>query len=614
MFFKPEYEEITEKIKVCFTKNTCIEIGNTNVSEYIKDLFSERVKKIRYNSSSDSICCCKIIFKFGIPENLAKKCKATGNGEEYALVLGEKTYIYANSDKGFLYGFHNLMSLISDNKNYACTVYDYPVCSVRGYRVYLPGRENFSNFKKTIDFISEYRYNAIIIEIGGAMEYKRHPEINTRWIEFCKEVYSDPERADEIQHKMYPWEKDSIHCENGDGEVLTQDECRTLAEYCKSRGLEVIPEVPTMSHSDYICMAHPEISERADDKYPDAYCPNHPDTYKYVFDIIDEVVEVFNPKQIHIGHDELYSIGCCDRCKGTPPEVLYTDDIKKIKEYLYSKNIKTSMWGEKLLKAFTKAGTPCGGNVRGGFKNGGQWFSPPLWKCRDLMPDGIMFMNWFWDYGKSHDKVFHDRKYEMAFGNLSVIFADDWRERIKQGAKGAWVSNWGSFDEEYMQRNIQYFDLISGAYALWNSDYSEKNQKSLLKKTMREAYKYKWRDAEDIIRIKHRTDKNIEHEYFWCGVFIKDEKYLIGKYEVSYSDGTKFYLPVKYGTNIGSKYMRNYPLDRELMQLTGAVLPCGKNGDFFYECKYVNPSPCCDIVSIKYISVNNEYNVEYEVL
>jgi hexosaminidase len=47
-------------------------------------------------------------------------------------------------------------------------------------------------------------------------------------------------------------------------------------------------------------MAHPEIREREGDAYPDTYCPNHPDTYPLVFDVLEEVIEVFEPKVINI--------------------------------------------------------------------------------------------------------------------------------------------------------------------------------------------------------------------------------------------------------------------------------------------------------------------------
>ena len=610
MFFKPKYLN-QSKEKVIYSLSTAFCCGSYAVSDYLEEIYSSCAKRGR--ASGKGITCESIKFSIGIPDEVQKTCPDFSTEEAFAIVFGKTTYIYGGSERGLVYGMHTLKSLINSDKCYEGLLYDAPVCSERGYRVYLPGRENIPVFKKMIDYIVEYRYNSVVLEIGGAMEYKRHPEFKDKWIEFCDEVYADPKRAEVIQRRTYPWEKNSIHCENGDGQVLTQDECRELAEYCRSRGIEVIPEVPTMSHSDYICLAHPEIAERQEDAYPDTYCPNHPDTYKYVFDIIDEVVEVFGPKQIHIGHDECYAIGVCERCKSTDPVELYVGDIKKIKEYLDTKNVKTSMWAEKLLKAFTASGTPIGGNPCGGFKNGGQWFNPPLWKCRDLLPQDMKYVHWYWEFGDHHDRVYHDREYEMHFGNLSAIFINNWKKRIGWGAKGGWVSNWGSFEEEYMQRNKQYFDLISGAYAFWNDDFDSSKKEKLLKITFKEAYKHKWENEKNVIKIRHRTKENIPHEYFWCGVFIEDGKYLLGNYEVEYADGTKALLPVKYGTNIGACTMPSYPLSRELFQLAGSVLPIGENGDFFYECKYKNPNPKSKIMGIKYVPIKQEFTVEYEV-
>lgn len=611
MFFVPDYLKKTGNERVFFSRTTAIKIEDSAVSEYIKSSLSETFGKKEPNKRG--MQCKKIVFEKSIPERLKDRL-ANDNGEGFAVETGEISRIYSNTDRGLVYGLHTLIRLAEEKKCFkGSLLVDSPVCVDRGYRVYLPGRENIPYFKKMIDFLAEYRYNKVILEIGGAMEYKRHPEINEKWVEFCKEVYSDPNRAEVIQRRTYPWEKNSIHCENGDGGVLTQDECRDIAEYCASRGIEVVPEVPTLSHADYICLAHPEIAERQDDAYPDTYCPNHPDTYKYVFDVIDEVIEVFRPKQIHIGHDEAYTLGVCDRCKHTNPVDLYVYDINKINGYLKQKGIKASMWAEKLLKAFTASGTPIGGNANGGFKNGGQWSCPPLWRCRDLLPKDMKYIHWYWEFGDHHDRVYHDREYDMSFGNLSALFIDNWKKRIEWGAKGGWVSNWGSFEREYMQRNLQYFKLISGSYAFWNREFDSENKKKTLKNTFKEAYRFGNRDKKSVIKIRHRTDKGMPHEYFWCGVFIEDEKYLIGRYEVTYTDGAKAYLPVKYGTNIGCRSMAGYPLSKELMQLASEVLPIGENGDMFYECSYENPYPEKTVESIEYIPIKPEFDVEYTV-
>ena len=230
------------------------------------------------------------------------------------------------------------------------------------------------------------------------------------------------------------------------------------------------------------------------------------------------------------------------------------------------------------------------------------------------MPEGLQFINWYWIFGKKHDRVYHDRGYEMAFGNFSAVLVESWKERVGWGCRGGWVSNWGSFEEEYMQRNCQYFDLISGAYLFWTDGYDDCDKQKLLNMTFKAAYEHKWKEEKNVIVIKHRTLENMKHVYFWCGIFIEDEKYVIGNYEVEYEDGTKVYLPVKYGTNIGAKQMPKDTVTQEYFQLSGSTLPSGKNGDLTYECKYTDPNPKSKISSVKYVPIMKEYTVEFELL
>ena len=78
----------------------------------------------------------------------------------------------------------------------------------------------------------------------------------------------------------------------------------------------MIPEVPSLGHCDYLMMGNPDIAERADDPYPDTYCPSNPKSYQILFDVIDEIIDVFEPSIMNIGHDEYYTIGVCEKCRG----------------------------------------------------------------------------------------------------------------------------------------------------------------------------------------------------------------------------------------------------------------------------------------------------------
>lgn len=580
-----------------FGKDCRIRAEGLMLPEYALEVLHKRLLGVTVGE----VTCEEITFKKGYPAAVKKRIAAAQydvtSSEGFAILLGKKTTVYALQEGAFVFAAATLLQL-ADFGELACGfIYDAPELDTRGYRVFLPGRSHFADFKRIVDLLAYYKYNSMILEIGGAMEYKRHPRINERWAEFCKEVHAYSGRAREIQTKLYPWRKNAIHCDNAEGDVLTQEECRELAAYCRSRGLEVIPECPTYSHCDYLVMAYPELREREGDAYPDTYCSRHPDVYKYVFDILDEVIEVFAPKRINIGHDEMYSIGACERCRSIKPHVLYAEDVHKINDYLKSRGVATIMWGEKVLNARA----PVTHRRYGGAGSGkGINRVPMLYPCRDLLPKDVTYLHWYWNFNAQYDKVYHERGFKVIFGNLSVLEIEDWSRRVAQGIRGAFVSNWGSFLEEYMQRNIQYLDLISGAYAFWCADFEALGKHRQLMLAMRECHRIKIAHTKAPLYITHTAHMYMPHTYFYDGMFIEDEKYLLGQYELTYTDGTSALLPVKYGTHIGAYSQKEPVSDRAFKQVAYTTMPKGYREGFAYECVYEDPHPEGQISSITF--------------
>lgn len=342
MFVEPKYRRSTGE-KVYFSNN--IQIAGAMAGEWML----ERVS--RFKVEDDGIACEKIFVENEIPAEIASSIpeyEADENG--FVLDIGEVTHIYAG-EKALHTAFATLEQLCIEGLT-KTLLWDKPFCALRGYRLYTPAREQIELFKQTIDMLEFYRFNAVIVEVGAAMEYKSHPEINESWIEFCKDMRSKSGRSLEIQEQTFDWQKNSIHADNCLGGFLSQDEMREIVEYCKEHGIEVIPEMPSLSHSDYLLLPHPELAERAEDPYPDTYCPSNPKTYELLFDLLEEVIDVFKPSIVNIGHDEYYSIGLCDHCKNTPAEELFAGDIIKIHDFLAERGVKTMMWGDKLLNNF----------------------------------------------------------------------------------------------------------------------------------------------------------------------------------------------------------------------------------------------------------------------
>jgi len=584
--------------RVVFTENTEIFVETCEYERYIVS----QLKALRAAPDAGAVACGSIRFLLGIPEEIRamveEQGKMAGSDEEYVLILGRESFVYAPGPLGFLRALSTLMQRSVSGGIREGMIYDYPACPERGYRVFLPGSDTFEDFKKMVDLLVYFKIKSLIVEIGGAMEYKRHPKINEKWVEYCRDANSYSGRVDEIQYGQ-GWEKNIIHCENGDGGYISQEKCRELASYCRERGIEIIPEVPTLSHADYICLAYPEIAERDNDPYPDTYCPSHPKTYGIVFDILDEVMDVFQPKRINIGHDELYTACVCERCRDKSPADIYAEDVTKISEYLAKRGVGTMMWGEKLLRARW--------DERDGVKVGG-WFDekdhrgivykiPDLYECADKMPKGITYLNWYYVFGDHLDDEYHSRNYPVVFGNFTVASCKNFRARIRRGVLGGYVSNWGTNAWELMQKNHALFDLASAALALWSDRYDDNMLKELHAETFAELFHLHNSNIKHAIKVRHNTNFQSSYVRQQNGVFAEDNN-LLGNYEIRYCDGSKAYLPVKYGTNIGYRFS-NTPAG--LKELSYSVLPMRYPDGYLYEHWYENPCPEKTIEEIAYI-------------
>lgn len=468
---------------------------------------------------------------------------------------------------------------------------DCPDRGVRGYRIYLPARAHFDEFFRMIDVLTELRLNSVILEIGGAMEYDRHPEINEAWRKFALDMHSHSGRCHEVQFG-YGWEKNSIHVDNAEGDILTKAEIRTLIDYIENRGMRVIPEVPLLSHSDYICLAHPELRERKEDPYPDTYCPSDPRSYDIAFDILDEVMEVFDSEYIHIGHDEYYTSGLCEKCRDTDPAELYANDIKRLHDYLAVHGRRTIMWGEKLLEAYLPNGHPIGGT-------GVPGRIPRLWQCRDMLPRDITMLHWYWSFGDHHDSVYHDRGYPVVFGNFEPYLCENYRARVNNGINGGFVSNWGSFGVMHMQRNLQYIALIFAAAAFWSHTYDTPDRDKMYRRALQWSNELWRRSLKNPLTICQTTDAYIKHKFFYDGVFALDEECLLGWYVLEYADGTIEKLPVRYGFNIANDgthdgFCRDVT-SPDYDEVSHAAIPLEESrcadGRIWYSAVFENPRP-----------------------
>ena len=576
--FKDTYVALNGAIR-CLGKNTKIETENEVILKKLSPLCvgetSDAIESIRFLSLGDA--------------EKEKIEKIFGNVFEdkedaYLVEVTEKAVtVYSNYERGFLYGACTVWSHYHDGIK-SGLIYNVPLVSLRAMKMYLPAEEKLDEFYYMVDMFMHYGYNALILEVGGAMEYKKHPEINKFWVESCAEFFEYSCKARDVQRSQ-TWGKDSIHIENGGGKFLSQETVKEICAYARSRGLEPIPEVPSLSHADYLIAGRAELAERPEDPYPDTYCPQNPKCYEILFDVMDEVIEVFKPRVMHIGHDEWYVGGSCPLCKGKKTAELYAEDIKKIHKYLADRNIRTMMWGEMLLNSYDENWNPAGGarysrrytpsgrffNFKGQ-KLQEQWghtispYSVPLlpegtvlttveetYPAIGMIPKDIIAVNWYYFYYELGDMDYHYHGLTHVFGNFCGPLCKNYRGRVAAGTKGFVVSSWGESDFRQMQRGDRLGDMVYASRMAWSREYSEADLDLEIQYAASSAFDYRFRDAlkGSYIDVLHTTDLAIRHDYFGCGEFPDDDMFRLGYFHVFYKDGTKESISILWGENVG---------------------------------------------------------------
>lgn len=505
------------------------------------------------------------------------------NKEGYVIDIDDVITVYADTERAKLYAAHYLRDAYTEGLQKS-VVYNYPDSAHRSARVFLPPKKDMPYFKKFIDMLVYLGYNAILLEIGGTMEFKSHPEINETWAAYCqsmKEYNDKPYKASSGYYRT----KNAVHCYNGGGDIYTQEEMKELVRYCAERYVEIIPEVPSLSHSEYFLISHPELRECDDEPYAAAACPSNPGLYSLIFDLYDEVIEVFKPKTIHIGHDEWFTMCICDKCKERNAAELFTENVLKNYNYLKVKGIRTMMWADKMVRFKDKAGEEHGGASKKVYHLSTgktievmgkqyplydrQWFQPTkeavekgfchvihdTADCMHMLPEDIICVNWYWSMEPRIMDEYLLNGRNMIYGNFHMVGMEKYRERIAAGAQGFSVSNWLESTEEGMQRWNTLFDLGYSAAVCWGHTRSEKAVEKNIEDTMEALYQFRNGDTlkKTHIEIVHTTEKAYDkaERYYDAIPYLDETEVTMGCYEVQYEDGSREVWPVQYALNVG---------------------------------------------------------------
>jgi hexosaminidase len=233
---------------------------------------------------------------------------ATLPAEGYRLTADTKTVKVVGQKAGLFYGMQSLIQLLPLQRTAPLTIprleiADYPRLRYRGMHLDV-GRHFFpvEFIKKYLDLMAQYKMNYfhwhLTEDQGWRIEIKKYPkltEIGSRRKETVKDRLLDPYVGDGVPYGGY----------------YTQEQIKEVVAYAQARFISVMPEIEMPGHALAALAAYPELSCTGGPfevgttwgVYKDVFCPKE-DTFKFLEDVLTEVIALFPGPYVHIGGDE----------------------------------------------------------------------------------------------------------------------------------------------------------------------------------------------------------------------------------------------------------------------------------------------------------------------
>ena len=248
----------------------------------------------------------------------------TLKNESYKLeITSKRITIHAADVQGFFYALQSIRQLLPaaieggqvvadiDWIVPAVTITDHPRFGYRGLLVdvarFFSPKENLL---RIIDCMAMLKLNKLHFHLtddnGWRIEIKKYPElteIGSRRVDRPGKSFPDrrnPRQGEPTVEKGY----------------YTQDEIREIVAYAQERHIEVIPEIEMPAHSNAALAAYPLLACPVVNKYIGVlpglggenadviFCAGNDSVFTFLQDVLDEVLELFPSKYIHLGGDE----------------------------------------------------------------------------------------------------------------------------------------------------------------------------------------------------------------------------------------------------------------------------------------------------------------------
>ena len=283
------------------------------------------------------------------------------NSEGYSIVVNSKGVVIKGATaQGVFYGVQTLrkslpITTVAGSIELAPVVIDdAPRFGYRGMmldcaRHFFP----LEFVKRYIDLLAMHNMNVfhwhLTEDQGWRLEIKKYPELTQK---------GSIRQGTQVGHN------DRVFDGVPYGGYYTQEQAREIVEYARQRYITVIPEFDIPGHTKAALACYPELGctggpyqvARSWGVFQDVLCLGKETTFTFVQDVLDEIMDIFPSKVIHIGGDEAPTVAWeqCPLCQkkmkeeGVDAKHFQGYFTNRIEKYLNSKGHSIMGWDEIL--------------------------------------------------------------------------------------------------------------------------------------------------------------------------------------------------------------------------------------------------------------------------
>lgn len=234
--------------------------------------------------------------------------------EQYRLQVSDRGIVLeAGDDAALMYGLESLAQLAQsgDGTVTACTIDDQPRFGYRGLMIDVA--RNFlepQELERIIDIAAKLKLNNLHLHLcddnGWRLEIKKYPRLTEvgAWRVDRPEMFPGRLNARSADEKATV------------GGFYTQKQMRDLVKYAAARNINIVPEIEMPAHAAAAIASYPELACPVVDKYVGVFpgiggrdaaiilCAGKEETFEFIENVLDEVIDIFPSPTIHLGGDE----------------------------------------------------------------------------------------------------------------------------------------------------------------------------------------------------------------------------------------------------------------------------------------------------------------------